>query len=117
LQTRVNALMWNRRCADGVSSCCGIITTNKNAEPPREVTMRYKPKSVGALQVALAGLPASMRVEVDPETGVHARTVGDLRKLADWPGNLAVATPHEPHPGDSVRVTHASHATRVTPKP
>jgi hypothetical protein len=79
--------------------------------------MRYKPRSVSALQVALAGLPESMRVEVDPETGVHARTVGELRKLADWPGNLAVATPQEPHRGDSVRVTHASHATRVSPKP
>jgi len=79
--------------------------------------MRYKPKSVSALQVALAGLPESMQVEVDPEAGVSAKTVGELRNLANWPGNLAVATPQEPHPGDSVRVSHASHATRVTPKP
>ena len=28
--------------------------------------MRYKPKSIAALQLALGGLPDQMRVEVDP---------------------------------------------------
>ena len=38
--------------------------------------MRYKPKSNAALTVALGGLPAQMRVEVDPDIGVSAKTVG-----------------------------------------
>jgi hypothetical protein len=79
--------------------------------------MRYKPKSVTALHVALAGLPEKMRVEADPGIGVSARTVGELRKVTAWPGNLAVATPQEPDLGNAVRVTAANVATRVAPKP
>src|ERR1700730_14076330 len=35
--------------------------------------MRYKPKNVAALHIALAGLPDKMRVEVDPDIGVSAK--------------------------------------------
>jgi hypothetical protein len=52
--------------------------------------MRYKAKSVAALQLALGSLPDEMQVEVDPEIEVSAKTVGDLRKVAAWPANLAV---------------------------
>ena len=38
--------------------------------------MRYKAKSVAALQLALGSLPNEMQVEVDPEIDVSA-TVGD----------------------------------------
>jgi len=79
--------------------------------------MRYKPKSVSALHLALAGLPEKMRVEADPGIGVSAKTVGELRKVTAWPGNLAVATPQEPDLGRPVRVTTANVATRVAPKP
>jgi len=79
--------------------------------------MRYKPKSVSALHLALAGLPEKMRVEADPGIGVSAKTVGELRKVTAWPGNLAVATPQEPDFGRPVRVTTANVATRVAPKP
>jgi hypothetical protein len=50
--------------------------------------MRYKPKSSAALPIALGGLPAQMRVKVDPGIGVSARTVGELRKLKAWLENL-----------------------------
>jgi hypothetical protein len=50
--------------------------------------MRYKPKSVAGLHIALGGLPGKMRVEVDPDIGVSARTVGELRKVTAWPENL-----------------------------
>ena len=43
--------------------------------------MKYKPKSIAALHIALGGLPAKMRVEVDGDTGVTAKTVGELRKV------------------------------------
>ena len=45
-----------------------------------EVLMRYKPKNVAALHLALGGLPDQMRVNADPEIGVSAKTVGELRK-------------------------------------
>ena len=45
--------------------------------------MRYKPKSIAALNIALGGLPAQMRVEVDSGIEVSAKTVGDLRTV--WP--------------------------------
>ena len=77
--------------------------------------MRYKPRSVDALQVALGGLPREMRVEVDPDIEVSAKTVGELCSLTAWPHNLAITTPD----GDRerpVRVSRASFATRVSPK-
>jgi hypothetical protein len=80
--------------------------------------MRYKSKNSAALQIALGGLPDKMPVEVEPGIGgVSARTVGELRQAATWPGNLAVATPQQPDAESTVRVSKASVATRVTPKP
>ena len=42
--------------------------------------MRYKPKSIAALQVALGGLPDKMPVEVDAGVQPFPKTVGELRK-------------------------------------
>jgi hypothetical protein len=78
--------------------------------------MRYKPKSTAALDIALGGLPDNMRVEVDPDVKVSARTVGKLRKVAAWPENLAITTPEERRPESAVRVSKANVATRVSPK-
>ena len=47
--------------------------------------MRYKPKGTAALHVALGGLPDKMRVEVDRDIGLSAKTVGELRKVKAWP--------------------------------
>ena len=78
--------------------------------------MRYKPKSIAALQIALGGLPSKMPVEADPDIGVSAKTVGELRKVTAWPENLVIATPQEHHPESAVKVSKASVATRVSPK-
>jgi hypothetical protein len=78
--------------------------------------MRYKPKSVAALQVALGGLPDAMHVEADRDVGVSAKTVGELRRMSTWPDNLVITTPQERYPGSAIRVSKVSHATRVTPK-
>jgi hypothetical protein len=78
--------------------------------------MRYKPKSMAALQLALGGLPDRMRVEVDPDVKISAKTVGDLRKLTAWPENLAIATPQDRYAESAVRVAKANVATRTSPK-
>ena len=78
--------------------------------------MRYKPKSTAALHIALGGLPDKMRVELDADVGVSAKTVGDLRKVTAWPENLVIATPQERYPDSAVKVSKASVATRVSPK-
>ncbi len=78
--------------------------------------MLYKPKNVSALHIALAGLPDKMRVETDAGIALSARTVGELRKAADWPENCVVATPQERDAGSTVRVSRASVATRTSPK-
>ncbi len=78
--------------------------------------MRYKPKSIAALHIALGRLPDRMHVEVDPGIGVSAKTVGELRKLTAWPEGLAVAPPLDPLPGSIVSVSKASVATRFAPK-
>jgi hypothetical protein len=79
--------------------------------------MRYKPKSAAALEIALGGLPNSMRVEVDPDVGVSAKTVGELRHATRWPENLAITTPHEQSRESAVKVSRASAPGRATPKP
>jgi hypothetical protein len=79
--------------------------------------MRYKPKSVDALQIALGGLPNKMRVEVDPDIKVSAKTVGELCKMTAWPENLVVTTPPHGFPESTVRVSKATVATRFSPKP
>jgi hypothetical protein len=79
--------------------------------------MRYKPKSIAALDIALGGLPDKMRVEADPDIGVSAKTVGELRKVRAWPENLAVTIPQERHPESVVKVSKANVATRFSRKP
>ena len=79
--------------------------------------MRYKPRSIAALQIALGGLPDSMQVEADRGIGVSAKTVGELRKVAAWPENLAITTPQERHPGSAIKVTRVNVTTRLAPKP
>jgi hypothetical protein len=58
-----------------------------------------------------------MRVEADPGVGVSAKTVGELRKVTTWPENLVLTTPQERHPESAVKLSKASVATRVSPKP
>jgi hypothetical protein len=79
--------------------------------------MRYKVKNIAALDLALGGLPDQMRVNVDPEIGVSARTVGELRKTTTWPENLAIITPLDRRPESAVMVSRASGPKRVSPKP
>jgi hypothetical protein len=79
--------------------------------------MRYKVKSIAALQTLLGGWPDRMHVEVDPGIGVPAKTVGELRKVTSWPENLAITTPPERRPGGTIKVSKASKPTRVSPKP
>ena len=78
--------------------------------------MRYKLKSVAALDIALGSLPNRMRVEVDPDIEVSVRTVGQLRKVTAWPENLAIITPHEGQLKNVVKVSRANVATRLSPK-
>ena len=78
--------------------------------------MRYKPKSNAALHIALGGLPHKMRVELDPDIGVSAKTVGELLKVAAWPENLVITTPQERYTECAVKVSKASVATRFSPK-
>jgi len=42
--------------------------------------MRYKVKSVAALQMLLDSWPDQMQVEVDPDIGVSVKTVGGVAR-------------------------------------
>ena len=79
--------------------------------------MRYKVKGVAALQVLLGSWPDRMQVEVDPDIGVSAKTVGELRKVSVWPAKVAITTPPEYRPESIIKVSKATVATRVSPKP
>ena len=78
--------------------------------------MRYKAKSIAALQLALGSLPDKMRVEVDADVELSAKTVGELRKVTTWQETLAVTTPQERHADSAVKVSKANVATRTAPK-
>jgi hypothetical protein len=78
--------------------------------------MRYRAKSVAALQLALGSLPDKMRVEVDPDIELSVKNVGELRKVTAWPETLAVTTPQERHADSAVKVSKVSLATRTAPK-
>jgi hypothetical protein len=78
--------------------------------------MRYKVKNIAALDIALGGLPNQTRVEIEPDLGVSAKTVGELRKLTAWPDNLAITVPLERHPDMAIHVSKASVTTRFPPK-
>jgi hypothetical protein len=54
---------------------------------------------------------------VDPDIGVSAKTVGQLRQVAAWPDNLVITTPQEVYAESVVKVSKVSHATRFSPKP
>ena len=57
-----------------------------------------------------------MRVQVDPDIGVSAKTVGELRKVTAWPENLVIATPQERYPESAVKISKASVTTEYPPK-
>jgi hypothetical protein len=78
--------------------------------------MRYKARNIAALQMALGSLPDNVRVEVDPDIEVSAKTVGELRKVTALPENLAVTTPQERHADSAVKVSKVKTATGTTPK-
>jgi hypothetical protein len=78
--------------------------------------MKYRPKSIAALQIALGGLPDKMRVQADPGIRVSAKTVSELRKATSWPENLVITTPQEHYPESVVRVSKASVATHYPPR-
>jgi hypothetical protein len=78
--------------------------------------MQYKPKNIGALHIALGGLPGHMRIEAGPGIGVSAKTVGELRKITSWPENLVITTPQERHSESTVKVSKASIATHYPPR-
>jgi hypothetical protein len=85
--------------------------------------MRYKPRSIAALQIALGGFPDTMRVEADQDIGVSAKTVGELRKITTWPENLAITTrglrPRPAHVSDGLSGLRYLGATepRAPPRP
>jgi hypothetical protein len=77
---------------------------------------RYKCKSIAALDIALSGLPAKMRVEADAGTGVSAKTVGEPRKVTTWSENSVITTPQQRPFESAVKISKASAATRTAPK-
>ena len=78
--------------------------------------MQYKAKSISALHIALGGLPGKMRVEADPDIGVSATTVDELRKVTAWSENLVITTPQEHRPEGAVKISKGSVKARVSPK-
>ena len=67
--------------------------------------MHYKPKSTAGLQIALGGLPDKMRVRVDPDVPLSAKTVRELREVTTFTGAPASSG----SPRDTMVVVRVSH--------
>ena len=57
-----------------------------------------------------------MRVEVDSDIKISAKTVGEFRQVSVWPENLAITTLQERYSESFVRVSKVNIATRTSPK-
>jgi len=62
------------------------------------------PTNADELRQALFSLPGDMRVEADPETGISAKTVDELRTMTSWPPGLRVETPRDNYDVSTVRI-------------
>ena len=100
----------------GKSSKIQYSKETQSQKPDGRNSMHYKPKSIGALQIALGGLPDRMRIEMEAGIAVSAKTVGELRKATSWPENLVITTPQEHYPEGVVKVTKASIVTHYPPR-
>jgi hypothetical protein len=59
--------------------------------------VRCAPKTMHDLRTCLRGYPSYMKVEVQRDLPVVAKTVADLRSLSTWPPGLIL---NFPRPGD-----------------
>ena len=70
--------------------------------------MRYAATSISDLLSILSGLSDGMPVEADADTGISATTVGGLRDLATWPGNLVVTKPREVYMETVIKISKSA---------
>ena len=71
--------------------------------------VRYVANTIEEMQKVLFGYRDNMRVEVETDIAVTAKTVADLRALATWPDGLALSIHVDLDPRLSVvRVERAS---------
>ena len=49
-----------------------------------------------------------MKVEADPDTGVSAKTVDELRALTAWPAKIVVIVDRERYPETTVKIIKSS---------
>src|SRR5262249_59549582 len=75
------------RCLEAYLNRKHLAAANKGARDP--VLMRYKPKSIAALHIALGGLPDKVRVEVDRGIGV-SKDRWRASEMTAWPENLVI---------------------------
>jgi len=104
---------------------------------PKSYSRDLRERVIGAVEAGASCHEVAAAFEVSPSSAIRwvarwrqtgsaakecnnylsAKTVGELRKVTAWPDNLVIATPQERHSESAVRVSKASVATRVTPKP
>jgi Domain of unknown function (DUF1993) len=120
LNMRLSPSMFNltRQVRTALQGCRerSSIQRTQSQKPDGRNSMHYKPKSIGALHIALGGLPGHMRIEVEPGVAVSAKTVGELRKATSWPEDLVITTPQGYYAESVVKVSKASIATHYPPR-
>jgi len=119
-QTVVGPTLWNDFVLGLLSGGECLIDDISVLESPTNSPVQFIANGnfeSGATGWRFLGNHIQSRVEVDPGIRVSAKTVGQLRNMPAWTENVVIATPQERYPESAVRITKATVATRVSPKP
>jgi len=73
--------------------------------------------AIGVRVETHASISAGSEFGNNARVAALAKTVGQLRKVAAWPENLAIAVPQERFAGSVVMVSKVTVSTRYAPKP
>jgi hypothetical protein len=70
--------------------------------------MRMRVNDVAQLRQAVFGVAGGMKVQADPDTGISAKTVDELRTLTSCPAGLVVIVERERYPETTVTIIKSS---------
>src|SRR5207248_3514533 len=81
---------WPRRSRDFAPAGFRDGLRKAAADRAGRTDVRYPAETIEAMRQHLLGYRDNMRVEVETDIAVTAKTVADLRALATWPNGLAL---------------------------
>ena len=73
-----------------------------------ESMLWYRPETPTDLRALIRDLPDDMAVAASDDSGLTARTVGELRELSAWSKELIVVNPHFAERSGALKIERAA---------